>query len=168
MTLLPLFLVGLGVAQAQSSVDRPAWGDLVPRERRGGPFGVGMGIGAPTGVTAKVLLGDWMGMQFGAGGDLGRLGDLAVTGDYLFYFRPFDTGTDEYSVPLYLGVGMALSSNSYENAGGIFIGPRITPGASVLVKNLPIELFFEASPTFILYQDVTWTVDGQIGVRYYL
>jgi len=167
MTALAL-LVACGVAAAQSPVERPSWGDKVPRERRGGPFGMGMGIGAPTGFTSKVWLGDWMGLQFGVGGDLGRLGDFAATGDYLFHFRPFDTGTGEYSVPLYLGAGLTLSSNAYEDAGSIFVGPRAVVGAAVLVRELPVELYFETAPTLLLYQDVTWSVDGQIGVRYYL
>ena len=167
MSILTALLMG-GLALAQTPVEQPAWGSKVPRERRGGPFGVGMGIGAPTGVTAKAWLGDWMGVQFGAGGDLGRLGDLAVYGDYLVHFRPFSTGTSEYSVPIYVGGGLSLSSNAYEQVGGIFIGPRAVFGASVLVRELPIEVFFETAPALILYQDVTWSVDGQIGVRYYL
>jgi len=167
MSVLAAFLFG-GLAVAQTPVERPEWGAKVPRERRGGPFGVGMGIGAPTGVSAKAWIGDWMGLQFAAGGDLGRLGDLAITGDYLFHFRPFSTGTSEYSVPLYIGGGLSLSSNNYEQAGGIFVGPRAVFGAAVLVRELPIELFFETAPTIILYQDPTWSVDGQIGVRYYL
>ena len=167
MSFLAALVIG-GLAFAQTPVDRPEWGSKVPRERQGGPFGVGMGIGAPTGVTAKAWLSDWMGIQFGAGGDMGSLGDLAIYGDYLVHFRPFSTGTGEYSVPLYVGGGLSLSSNSYEQAGGIFFGPRAVFGASVLVQELPIELFFETAPTLILYQDVTWSVDGQIGVRYYL
>lgn len=167
MSLLALFVVG-GLAAAQAPVDRPSFGDRVPRERRGGPLGVGMGIGAPTGFTTKAWIGDWMGVQLAVGGDLGRLGDFAATGDYLFHFRPFSTGTDEYSIPLYVGAGVVLASNSYEDPGSIFVGPRAVFGAAVLVQELPVELFFEAAPSLILYQDVTWAVDGQIGVRYYL
>lgn len=126
-----------------------------------------MGIGAPTGVTLKAWMGDWMAIQAGVGGDLGRLGDVAATGDFLVHFRPFETGTGEYTVPLYIGGGVTLSSNAYEQVGGIFVGPRIVAGASVLVRELPVELFFETAPTLYLYQDVTWSVDGQIGVRYY-
>jgi len=167
MSILAALIFG-GLAVAQTPVDRPEWGSKVPRERRGGPFGMGMGMGAPTGFTAKAWIGDWMGLQFAAGGDLGRLGDLAVTGDYLFHFRPFSSGDSEYSVPLYVGGGLSLSSNNYEQAGAIFVGPRAVLGASVLVHDLPFELFLESSPTLLLYQDVTWSVDGQIGVRYYL
>jgi hypothetical protein len=167
MSALVLF-VAAGMASAQTAVDRPEWGDKVRREREGGAFGMGMGIGAPTGFTAKTWIGDWMGLQVGLGGDLGRLGDFAATADYLVHFRPFDTGTSEYSIPLYVGAGFNLSSNNYEQAGAIFTGPRAVAGASVLVRELPVELFFEAAPTLLLYQDVTWSVDGQIGVRYYL
>lgn len=161
-------MVVCGLASAQTRVERPQWGDKIQREREGGPFGIGMGIGAPTGFTAKTWIGDWMGLQAGLGGDLGRLGDFVATADYLFHFRPFDTGTGEYSVPLHVGAGFTLSSNNYEDAGAIYTGPRAVFGATVLVRELPVELYFEAAPTLLLYQDVTWAVDGQIGVRYYL
>ncbi len=161
-------LVWSGIALAQTPVERPSFGDKVPRERQGGPFGIGMALGAPTGLTAKAWLGDWMGVQAAVGGDIGRLGDFAATADYLFHFRPFATGTTEYSVPIYAGIGVNLSSNSYEDPGSIFFGPRAVVGTSVLVRELPIELYVEAAPTLLLYQDVTWAVDGQIGVRYYL
>jgi hypothetical protein len=163
-----LLLVSCGLAMAQDPVSRPAFGDKIPRERQGGMFGVGMGIGAPTGATVKAWVGDWMGIQAGFGGDLGRLGDFATTADYLLHFRPFSTGTNEYSVPVYVGLGVNLSSNTYEDPGTIFFGPRAVLGTSVLARELPIELFFETAPTLFIYQDVTWSVDGQIGVRYYL
>jgi hypothetical protein len=153
---------------AQSPVERPEWGSKVRREREGGSFGMGMGIGAPTGFTAKAWIGDWMGLQAGIGGDLGRLGDFSTTVDYLVHFRPFDTGSGDYSVPLHVGLGVNLSSNNFEAAGSIYAGPRAVVGASVLVRELPVELFFETAPTFVVYQDVTWVLDGQIGVRYYL
>tara|TARA_B100001093_G_scaffold475453_1_gene501041 strand:+ start:116 stop:580 length:465 start_codon:yes stop_codon:yes gene_type:complete len=153
---------------AQDPVKQLSFGDRVPRERQGGMFGVGMGIGAPTGATVKAWVGDWMGVQAAVGGDLGHLGDFATTADYLFHFRPFSTGTNEYSVPVYLGVGVNLSSNTYEEPSSIFFGTRAVVGTSVLVRELPIEMFFEAAPTFFVYQDLTWAVDGQIGVRYYL
>ena len=99
VSMLALAVVAV-VASAQTAVDRPSWGDKVRREREGGPFGMGMGIGAPTGFTAKVGIGDWMAMQVGVGGDLGRIGDFASTADYLIQFRPFDTGSAEYSICL--------------------------------------------------------------------
>ena len=55
-----LLLVSCGLALAQDPVNRPSFGDKVPRERQGGMFGVGMGIGAPTGATVKAWMGDWM------------------------------------------------------------------------------------------------------------
>lgn len=165
---LLLLVMSFGLAVAQEPKDQYSFGDRVPRERQGGVFGVGMGIGAPTGATVKAWVGDWMGIQAAVGGDLGRMGDFATTADYLFHFRPFSTGTNEYSVPLYAGMGINLSSNSYEEPTTIFFGPRAVIGASVLVRELPIELFFETAPTLFVYEDLTWSVDGQIGLRYYL
>ena len=129
---------------------------------------MGIAVGAPTGVTGKLWLEDWTSIQFSFGGALGQYNDVGATADYLFHFRPFSTGTTEYSVPIYVGLGVNLSSNTYEDPGTIFFGPRAVLGTSILAREMPVELFFETAPTLFIYQDVTWSVDGQIGVRYYL
>jgi len=170
-TLRALSLLVLGAltapAFAQNKVDPPRFGSAVKGERRGGPLGLGIAIGAPTGISGKLWIGDWMGLQFSAGGDIGRIGDFAGTIDYVVHFRPFNTATSEYSVPIYFGGGFVLSTNTYEQYGDVMLGPRATAGLSVLVKELPTELYFEVNPTFLVYEDVSWSVDGQIGVRYY-
>ncbi len=154
-------------AHAQNKVEQPRFGDKVKGERQGGPLGLGIAIGAPTGISGKLWVGDWMGLQFSAGGDIGRVGDFAGTIDYVVHVRPFNTATTEYSVPIYFGGGFVLSTNTYEQYGDVLLGPRGTAGLSVLVKELPTELYFEVNPTFLVYEDVSWSVDGQIGVRYY-
>lgn len=169
LSLAALLAVALSApaAQAQSKVQQPKFGDPIKGERRGGPLGLGIAIGAPTGVSGKVWMGDWMGLQFSAGGDLGSIGDFAGTIDYVVHIRPFNTATSEYSVPLYFGGGFVMSTNTQLGNGDIMLGPRGVAGLSVLVKELPTELFFEVAPSFLVYETVSWSMDGQIGVRYY-
>lgn len=154
-------------ALAQEKRKKPSFGDEVKGERKGGPLGLGIAIGAPTGLSGKLWMGDWLGLQFSAGGDIGRIGDFAGTIDFVAHARPFQTATSEYSVPIYFGGGLVLSTNTYEGYGDVMLGPRGTVGLSVLVKELPTELYFETNPTLYLYEDVSWSIDGQIGVRYY-
>ena len=170
-TLAPLFglifFLGLRPAWAQDKVASPRFGQPVKKERQGGPLGLGIAIGAPTGLSGKLWMGDWMALQFSAGGDVGRIGDFAGTVDFVVHSRPFNTATSEYSVPIYFGGGLVMSTNTYEQLGDVMLGPRGTVGMSVLVKELPTELYFETNPTIYLYEEVSWSVDGQIGVRYY-
>jgi hypothetical protein len=30
-----------------------------------------------------------------------------------------------------------------------------------------VGIYFETAPTFYLIDDLTWSIDGQIGIRYY-
>ena len=83
-----VFLSLVALAAAQVVVPTPSRGQDVAQERTGGPFGLGIAIGAPTGLTGAFSIGDWQSFQFGIGGDAGRYGDLSVTADYLFHFRP--------------------------------------------------------------------------------
>jgi hypothetical protein len=163
-----LLLLTVGDAAAQSEVPRARFGQDIKGERQGGPFGLGVSLGAPTGLAGKVWFGDWMGVQFGVGGDLGWPGDFAVTTDYVVHIRPFETGSPEYSVPLYFGGGINLSTNTSLYANDIFFGPRLVGGANVLVRALPIDLFVEVAPTFLVVAPTpTWSFDGAMGVRYY-
>ena len=162
--LLSMFLMSQAVAQVP--VATPDFGSAVSTERQGGNFGLGVAVGAPAGVTGKLWLGDWSGIQFTAGGDLGRMGDLATTVDYVVHFRPIDTGTDEYSIPLYIGGGFSGSWNWTEMQKG-YIGPRLVTGLTVLVTSMPIEIYVEMAPTFYILEDLSWSIDGQFGARYY-
>jgi hypothetical protein len=155
------------VALAQVPIQAPERGQQVPQERRGGNFGLGIVMGAPTGLAGNVMISDWSSVQFSLGGDLGRIGDLGMTVDYMASFRPFNTETDEYAVPLQLGGGLVLSSNVFERDGEVLLGPRLVGGVLINVKELPIDIFMQVAPTLYLYEYLTWSTDGQFGMRYY-
>ena len=35
------------------------------------------------------------------------------------------------------------------------------------VTEAPVELFLALAPTLLVYDEVTWAMDGQIGIRFY-
>ena len=47
------------------------------------------------------------------------------------------------------------------------MGPRGVFGASLLVPDLPIDFHAEIAPTLYFVEYFGWSVDGQIGFRYY-
>ena len=156
-------------ALAQVPVEEVNRGSAVAPERQGGPFGIGIAVGAPSGVTGKYWLGNWSAFQFSAGGDSGVVGDLAVTADYVLQFRPVHTGVREVSVPMHIGGGMNLGGNVDQDiVGRWLVGPRAVAGLSVLFRDLPVGIYFETAPTFYLIETFSWSIDGQIGIRYYL
>ncbi len=133
--------------------------------RAGGSFGLGIAIGSPAGVSGRFALGDLAAAQFSAGAALGRPGTLGATADYTLVFKPFAPSIEDYSVPLYLGVGFKAEVDTLSERS--FVGPRLVGGATVIAAELPVELYLEVAPTFYFLESLSWAVDGQIGLRYY-
>ncbi len=172
MTSLLALLLAVGDAHAQVPLPPPDSSSKPARRtgttrRPAGAFGLGVAVGAPAGLTGKIWVGDNQGVQFNVGSDLGALGDLTATFDYTAHFRPFETDDTLYRVPLHIGVGANLSGNAVAPGGPVLFGIRVPAGATVQVTELPVDLFVEAAPTLYLFELFTWSVDGQIGVRYY-
>ncbi len=163
--MLALLLMLLPVLAQTPSSSMTRGGD-VPAEKAGGPFGIGVGVGAPTGFTGKMWFGDWSAAQFSVGGDLGQYGNFATTADYVLQFRPFRSGSKDVSVPVHIGGGINVSAETLLGAMWQF-GPRGVVGLSVLLRDLPIDIFVETAPTIYIVEYVTWSMDGQIGLRYY-
>lgn len=167
MMLLLTLLLAASPVSAQVPVAAPAVQARTTAERQGGNFGLGFAIGAPSGLAGKIWMDPTNAVQFTVGGDLGRVGDLVATVDYTRHFRPFATEDDIYSVPLHVGVGVNLGSNVFELNNTVLLGPRIVAGATVNITELPIDLYFETAPTLYVYEAFSWSIDGQLGVRYY-
>jgi hypothetical protein len=168
--LLALTLSANAQVPVSSTMDRTG---SVNAEHMGGPFGIGLGLGAPSGVAAKLWISDWSAFQFSAGGDIGEFQDLVMVADYVLQFRPFDTGDPDVSVPLHIGGGLNVGGNTYSGGevydGGVWrIGPRAVIGVSVLLKSLPIDIYVETAPTIYIIEEPGWSIDGQIGIRHYL
>jgi hypothetical protein len=157
-------------ANAQTPVSNTmARSGSVNAEHTGGPFGLGIGLGAPTGLTGKLWMGDWSALQFSVGGDIGVFNDIASVVDYVFEFRPFDTGEPDISVPLHIGAGVNVGGNLYEQEVGVWrVGPRMVIGLGVMMKTLPIEIYVETAPTVYIVEDFGISMDGQIGIRHYM
>ena len=161
----------LGNALAQTPIASSDDASFVNQERVGGELGVGMGLGAPTGVVAKYWLGDWTAVQAGFGGDLGEHRSLSLTVDYVVSFRPMEVPDALFSLPIYMGAGLKVDAN-LQATSAVALGPRWVVGASLVVPDLPLDLYIEVVPTFYLMElpafSPSLAMDGQIGIHYYL
>ncbi|MFH1467808.1 MAG: hypothetical protein ABIO70_25710 [Pseudomonadota bacterium] len=167
-TLLLALLLSAPRANAQVPLDG-GFGVAAPasRERLGGAFGLGAAVGTPSGLTGKLWLGDTNAVQFAFGGRWGEFQDLSATGDFVLHFRPINVEGDEFSIPVYAGGGLKIDEN-FAEAGNLFlIGPRVVLGATVLVPTLPVDLYLEIAPTLYVATLWGWSMDGQVGARYY-
>ncbi len=168
IALAPLVLLLVDPAAAQVPLESHVVSPVAfTAERMGGPFGLGVALGAPTGLTGKVWLGDTMGVQFTVGGNLGTFKDVGASVDWVFEFRPVNVEGNEYSLPFHIGPGIKTDMNFQLPGGFLLLGPRIVAGVTVLVPTLPIDFHMEVAPTFYLMEQVGWNMEGQIGCRYY-
>lgn len=166
LSLLPGESRAQAAASATSSVPSTA-------ERQGGPVGLGLLVGNLSGLSFKLALDPAQGIQLRLGSS--GLNAVALSGSYEYHFRPVVVPDSTYSLPFYAGVGARMqaqagSSVAFEGGlEGVF-------GMSILVKDLPVEIFMEVRPRIVLYtppvtsSDDVWLgagVEGGMGVHYY-
>lgn len=138
----------------------------------GGAFGLGIILGSPSGISAKVFLHRDSALDFAAGWGWAGTSAFAAHMDYLYHFTlarpaPFD-------LRLFVGVGGTIfvwGDRYYKHwndrEGRIGIGLRVPIGLAFHVRRFPIDPFFEIVPGLGFYPGVGAVVQGGIGIRYY-
>ncbi|MCH8495173.1 MAG: hypothetical protein LAT57_06010 [Balneolales bacterium] len=126
-----------------------------------GDFGLGVILGEPTGVSAKLFLGESRAFDFGAAWSFGNNSSMHLHADYLIH--RFDLiQVESGRLPLYYGIGTRLRL-----ADDAQLGIRIPIGFSYYFENDPIELFFEIVPILDLAPKTSFSGNSGIGIRYY-
>jgi hypothetical protein len=135
-----------------------------------GTFGVGIIVGEPIGVTAKLYLTDDRAVQ-GAVGSAFIGGGLQLHADYVFH--PYILQSrDSFVLPVYVGPGVRLIDyNSGGNNTAWALGVRGVVGMLFDFKNEPLDAFFEIAPVleykFSSGAGFQLSFNAGIGIRYY-
>lgn len=132
---------------------------LAAEARKGGPFGLGVLIGDPSGLNAKVFLGGNNAFDVGVGWSL-RSDVLHIHADYLFHF-PQRWGGGEW-LP-FVGIGGVLGL--FRNDAGI--GVRVPFGLSWFPAGGPVDIFAEIAPGVSLIPGTHFDLYGGIGARFF-
>jgi hypothetical protein len=153
-----------------------------PRAARaeGGPFGLGLIIGSPTGISLKYYLGDSGQAIDGAVGFsfLGADG-VHVHADYLWH--PFMLTQDAaFSLPMHVGVGVRLLDHDRGRDGDddFHVGIRAPVGLTFDFTEVPLDVFVEIALILDFHGDhkvnvnddddnVDLDLNAGVGVRYY-
>lgn len=126
-----------------------------------GDFGLGIILGEPTGLSAKLFMGNNRAFDFGAAWSFGNNSSMHIHSDYLIH--RFDLiSVDSGQLPLYYGIG--ARARLADNAQ---LGVRIPVGLSYYFPNDPLELFFEIVPILDLAPKTSFSGNGGFGIRYY-
>ncbi len=127
--------------------------------------GIGAGIifGSPTGISGKYWIDKTNAVDAALGWDfIESASRLSFHCDYLFH--NYSIIEAQIVVPVYYGFGLRMRFKSGEKGS---TGIRGVIGASLYLKNQPIEIFAEAAPSFRLLPSTGLDFDAGFGARYY-
>lgn len=135
-------------------------------------FGLGVIIGEPTGLSAKLWTANSTAFDFGLGWSIG--GDGRYDGTYAgrsrvhlhmdYLWHSFDAIESTERFPLYYGIGARINSGGgYQSSAAV----RGVIGIAWLPRETPIDLFFEVAPSLQLTPSSGFGVDAGIGGRFY-
>ncbi|MBU2444670.1 MAG: hypothetical protein KJ666_03730 [Bacteroidetes bacterium] len=136
-------------------------------------FGMGLILGEPTGLSAKLWTSKANAFDFGLG--------LSVGGDRFYYKGYYDRGrrvhfhmdylwhsfnaiSSTERFPLYYGIGGRFNSGGgYEGSFGI----RGVIGIAWFPRSTPIDVFVELVPVFQLTPGTGLGIDAGLGIRFF-
>jgi len=124
-------------------------------------FGLGIILGEPTGVSAKLWTGGDNAFDFAAAWSFKGDGHLLLQADYvwhIFNLIPISSG----KLPFYVGVGGRVVL-----ADDPLIGVRVPLGLDYMFADAPVDIFVELVPILDLAPETDFDFGGGIGARYW-
>ena len=174
--LLAIFGTVVLTTAAAEARPRPGGGLGGRRFEANKTFGLGLELGAPTGITGKYFLSSDRALDFGIGtiyNYFDRYG-LHIYGDYLFH--PISLAqTEPFELPFYVGIGARFWD--FEDRGGrvddsaFAFGFRVPLGLAFDFNNVPLDIFVQVVPVLDFYSGYRRSVyidfDASFGIRYW-
>ena len=131
-------------------------------EAMGGPVGLGIMVGEPTGLSAKVWTGRGTAMDMGTAWSFADEVALHVHADYLLH-KPGPPEINVGGLLFYAGLGGRIKLEEDGNR----VGVRIPLGVTYLFRRSHLDFFFEIVPVFDLAPETDLRGNGGFGIRYY-
>ncbi|RKZ12307.1 hypothetical protein DRQ53_03080 [bacterium] len=126
-------------------------------------MGAGIILGEPTGLDAKMWLGEDSALQAAVAWSTSSNSSLHLHLDYILHkFDVFNVSSG--SLPLYFGVGGRLKFRDDKDDQ---IGIRVPIGVSYMFANDPFDLFLEVVPILELVPDTDFGMNAAVGGRWY-
>jgi hypothetical protein len=123
-------------------------------------FGIGIVLGDPTGLSAKLYTGSNNAFDFAAAWSFGGDGNLLLQADYVWHSSL--TNTSSGLLALYYGIGGRVVF-----ADDPAVGVRIPVGLDYVFSTAPIDIFLEIVPVLDLIPSTEFDLNGGVGVRFW-
>ncbi len=131
-----------------------------------GPVTLGVILGDPTGLSAKIDLGRNEAFDGAFSWSTGSRSGTQIHVDYL-KFRPESIEAGDSFLDVYYGIGARLISLDHgDNRGKIAFGPRAPIGLKYELKDPSVEFFGEIALILDLTPATDADVDLGVGARY--
>jgi hypothetical protein len=181
MTARNVLLATFGIAMFATAADaRPRPGGQIGGRRfdANKTFGLGLELGAPTGIVGKYFLSSDRALDFGVG-DIYNYFDrfgLHIYADYLFHPVSLVSAA-EFELPLYIGIGGRFWDFEDRGAPGnpdsaFALGFRVPVGIAFDFNNVPLDIFVQVVPVFDIFFNygahaAYLDIDASVGIRYW-
>jgi hypothetical protein len=141
-------------------------------------FGVGLMVGAPSGLTAKYYLDTPLALAFGLGsshyghhdGRNDRYHNDGIHFHTDVLWHPVVLMSDgAIQLPLHIGIGGQIRNhgNADNNTDHSHLGARVPFGISVDFQRVPLDIFFELAFALEFVDSSHSYITGSLGARYY-
>ena len=127
----------------------------------GGPLGLGIILGEPTGISAKLWLGDTHALDAAVAWSFQDEGSFYFHGSYLFHMMDL-ISVEQGSLPLYIGIGGKISLRDEPH-----VGIRVPVGLAYIFPTAPVDVFLEIAPGIGLIPSTSPDWGAGLGVRYF-
>lgn len=131
-------------------------------------FGLGVMVGEPSGISAKLWTSNDNALAFGLGWSTyhPRYDDsgsrIHFHMDYLWH--SFDAIRSEEQFAFHYGIGGRFKDRGGDNGS---LAVRGVAGLNWLPRDTPIDIFFEVAPSLELTPSTGFGIDGALGARFY-
>ncbi len=142
------FFLGMGGPHAAFSPDKG--------------FGIGFILGAPTGISASLPVGEANAFNMLLGYDITQNANLYLHGDYVWHRHDVFPPVEKGAFSLYYGPGVSATIS-----GDPVLGARAVVGVDYRLPDAPVRVLFEIAPGISVLPRTEMSGAGGLGLRYY-
>ena len=129
----------------------------------GGAFGLGIIVGEPTGLSAKLFLSKKAALAGAVAWSLSGDNEFHIQGDYLLH-NYTAIAVSQGRAPIHYGLGARIVIRDRHDDR---LGLRIPVGVGYEFEDAPFDIFLELAPVLDVAPDTDFRLEGAIGGRFY-